>query len=150
MKQEFKERVIKHLKFLEDEFQDYAEYAQLTWNSYQRSRCRRREIERWVENLVNSVIDIAKVIILSEGLNIPETYREIVSYMKLIKGFEGKMAEQLSAWTKLRNVITHEYLDLKWNSIENFIKNAEPVYENFIDAVKKYLAGKLEEEKNNS
>ena len=45
----------------------------------------------------------------------------------------------------LRNILAHEYLDVRWNSIERFISQSEPLYEKFINEVKEYLKKKLGE-----
>jgi len=143
MKREIKKRIINYLTFLENEFKDFPEYENLTWDIYYKDRRKRREVERWIENLINSVVDIAKIIIGEEGYELPETYREIVKFLELLKPFNKRCIELLSRYTKLRNIITHEYIDIKWNSIENFIKNSGEIFPIFISSVKKYLKRKI-------
>lgn len=146
MKEELKERLIRHLRFLEEELGDYHLFESLSWEEYSTNRSKRREIERWVENLVNSSIDIAKLILSLEGIEVPQTYRAIVSLLGSVEGFERQNAEELARYVRLRNVIAHEYLDVKWNSIKKFIEQSEALYGKLVDEVREYLRKLLDEE----
>jgi len=46
---------------------------------------------------------------------------------------------KLSRWVSLRNIISHEYLDIRWTSIQKFISESKPFYEDFFKKVKNYL-----------
>lgn len=140
MKEELKERIIKHINYLTEEIEDYSLFKTLTWEIYNTERSRRRDVERWIENLINSTIDISKLILTDKDIKIPETYREIVSFLSLVKEFNNKEEiKKLSQWVKLRNIIVHEYLDIRWVSIKKFIQESEEVYKNFLQKLKKYV-----------
>lgn len=143
MKEELKEKLIKHINFLEDEVRDYPFFKNLTREEYITERDKRRNVERWIENIVNSSIDIAKFIIVNEGISLPETYREIVNSLSLIRDLQFRDCERLSHLTRLRNIISHAYLDIKWDSISRFVIETEPIYTQFIEDVKRYLKEKL-------
>jgi uncharacterized protein YutE (UPF0331/DUF86 family) len=51
--------------------------------------------------------------------------------------FDKNLAERLSEFARLRNIITHEYLDMRWEQIRSFVKNAMPLFEYMIEYVKK-------------
>jgi uncharacterized protein YutE (UPF0331/DUF86 family) len=146
LKERIKQRLIKHINFLEDELKDYEIFKSLTWEEYRSNRSKRRDVERWIENIINSSIDIAKVILASETIALSDTYREIVASLALVHGFAKKDMDKLSTWVRLRNVITHEYLDIKWASIKKFISEAEPQYQTFLKHTKNYLDKKLRED----
>ncbi|MEW6457073.1 MAG: hypothetical protein AB1410_10225 [Acidobacteriota bacterium] len=61
MREEVKERLIKHLNFIEEEINDYSHFGNITWEIYRTDRNQRRNVEKWIENLVNSSIDISKI-----------------------------------------------------------------------------------------
>lgn len=144
MKEESKERLIKHLNFLEEEMKDYPLFESLAWETYRTERSKRRDAERWIENLVNSSIDISKIVLSAEEITLPETYREIVSSLSLIDEFDKEEVERLSSWVRLRNIITHEYLDIRWASINKFIEETQPLYNALLEKTKKYLKNRLE------
>ena len=52
-----------------------------------------------------------------EALKLPDTYREIVASVSLVTGFMKEDMERLSAWVRLGNIISHEYLDIRWKII---------------------------------
>ena len=136
-------RLIKHLTFLETELQDFPLFRAVTHDEYLSDRNRRRNLERWIENLVNSTVDVAKLILNAEGLPVPDTYREIVEAVPVsVCGKET--AKGLARWVRLRNVISHEYLDIKWAAITKFVAEAEPQCQDFLRAAKVYVAAARE------
>jgi len=143
LKKEIQVRLIKHIAFFERELEDWVSFRSLSWEEYNKERNKRRNVERWIENIVNSSIDIAKIILASENLPLPDTYKEIIIGLSLTSGFDKENTAHLSEWVKLRNIISHEYLDIRWNSIKKFIEETELVYRNFLGNVKKYLEKKL-------
>ena len=139
MKKEIEYRLIKHINFLEDELKDYEYFRHLTKEEYFKERSKRRDVERWVENIINSSIDISKIILTNEGISLPDSYRDIVAMLSIVKDLKGIDTESLSKWVRFRNIIAHEYLDIRWNSIKKFIQETEVLYKNFLNGVKKYL-----------
>jgi len=146
LQKEVEFRLIRHLEFLGNELEDYGTFKPLTWKEYNEDRDKRRNVERWVENIINSSIDIAKIIMTSEGRTLPDTYREVVRHLSLIKGFDSELIERLSRWVSLRNIISHEYLDIRWSSIKRFITETQPVFEGFRKTIKYYLEHKRDDE----
>ncbi len=143
MKEELRERIIKHVNFIEKEIEDYSFFRDLSWEEYNINRSKRRDVERWIENIVNSSIDISKLILTAEDIKLPETYREIISFLSLVKGFDKEEMEKISRWVSLRNIIAHEYLDIRWASIKRFVQETEPLYKSFLERVKNYLREEL-------
>jgi len=146
MREELKQKLLKHINFVEAEIGDYPKFKTLTWKEYSDDRDKRRNVERWTENIINSSIDIAKAILILEGKNLPDNYKEIVLAVSTIKELEIDSADQLSRWVKFRNILAHEYLDIKWTSIKKFIAETEPLYRTFLDKAKEYLEIKIAED----
>ncbi len=90
--------------------------------------------------------DMAKIILSSEEISLSDTYREVVLSLSLVKGFDSEEAGELSKWVRFRNIISHEYLDIRWTSIKRFIAETEPLYKRFLNNVKEYVKDKLQEE----
>ncbi|MEP9410335.1 MAG: DUF86 domain-containing protein [Candidatus Brocadia sp.] len=143
MKKEVLFRLAKHVTFLEEELKDHEKFKNLSWEGYNQDRSKRRDVERWIENIINSSIDIAKIILASEGLPLADTYKDIVSSLSLVSGFGKEAVEKLSGYVKLLNIITHEYLDLRWSSIKKFISEAAPFYNELVSNIKNYLNMKM-------
>ena len=147
MREELKQRLLRLVNFLEIELRDYSKFRQITQAEYREDRDKSRNVERWVENIINSSVDISKVILTYEGKGLPDNYKEIVLSLSLVKDLGIGDAEALSYWVKFRNIISHEYLDIRWVSIKKFIAETEPLYRDLLDKVKIYLEKQIVEGK---
>lgn len=137
LNEEDKIRLYDLLDYIDEEIKSYEEFKNLDQIIYQNDRNKKRSVEHWVESIVITSIDIAKILLASNHLAIPSTYREILFQLSNISGFDKEMAERLSYFAKLRNVITHEYLDLRWKQIHEFIITSQPLYEYLLNFIRK-------------
>jgi uncharacterized protein YutE (UPF0331/DUF86 family)/predicted nucleotidyltransferase len=129
--------LLEHLKFLEEEFGEITEIKKFTQKDYLKNSFTRKIVEKWVENLVMAAIDIAKIILASEKREIPQSYKDILKVFTASQlNFPLKEAERFAEFAKLRNIVAHEYLDIRWKRIESFIKEAEELYSKFIGKTK--------------
>ncbi|MGB9715776.1 MAG: type VII toxin-antitoxin system HepT family RNase toxin [Thermodesulfovibrionales bacterium] len=127
-----------HIIFLENEFRDIKKFEKYTLQDYIYDSDKRRNIERWVENLVMSAIDITKIILASEKREIPQTYRETLLNFAL-RFMDEDTAKRFSQFAEMRNIIVHEYMDIKWKRIKNFIEDASKFYLTFIEKIKEFV-----------
>jgi uncharacterized protein YutE (UPF0331/DUF86 family) len=146
MKEEIKQRLLKHINFLEDEIRYYPKFRQLTGTTFREDNDQRRNVERWIENIINSSIDISKNILTLEEIRLPDTYKDIVLSISIVKELNIDSAESLAGWVRLRNIVAHEYLDIRWSSIKKFISETEPLFRNFLEKAKNYLEKKIAED----
>lgn len=135
---EARTRLQERLSFLEFQFEDIKHFKKLSWEVYRNERNEQRNVERWIENLVVVSLDIAKIILASEKREIPQSYKDTLKVFVAIY-INSSLADRFSAFTEFRNIIVHEYLDIKWKKIANFIKEAERLYPKFIERVKKII-----------
>jgi uncharacterized protein YutE (UPF0331/DUF86 family) len=147
LKEELKQRLLRHLDFLEAEIKEYIKFAKFSAAEYRDDSDKRRNVERWVENIINSSIDISKVILTLEGRNLPDNYKDIVLLISVVKGLGIDSTESLSRWVKFRNIVSHEYLDIRWSTIKKFISETEPLYNGLLEKARAYLKKKIEEDK---
>jgi len=90
---------------------------------------------------------LSKAVLALERKTLPDTYKDIVSHLSLIEDLQFPHAELLAQQVRLRNIITHEYLDIKWSSISRFITDTETIYREFSTVMKDYLRRKIEEDR---
>ncbi len=133
------ERIIKIIDFLETEISDIEKYKGLTLLVYEKDREKRRSVERWIENIVNASLDIAKIILVAKDKKIPDTYKEYFIEICGTGLIDGEIAEKLAEGVKIRNILAHEYLDIKWKSIEGFIFDGYKVYLDWLNASKNFI-----------
>lgn len=134
-----KDRLIRIVDFLDAELKDYPEFRGLSKTVYENDAPMRRNVERWVENIVNASIDAAKILLASERKRIPQTYREILEELSLLSGFRAETAAELSKFAKLRNILAHEYLDIRFTQIIKFIEKSEPAYKELVGFAKGFI-----------
>jgi len=141
-------RLEKTLQFLEQEVKDFRIFRPLSWREYadEHKKTKKREVERWVEQLMNAVIDTAELILASERRMIPETYRDMVSALGTIEPFdESDACERLAGFAKLRNLLAHEYLDYRFKEITAFLAETEPLFIALLGHVKQFLDERADE-----
>ncbi len=136
---EEKTRLLERTQFLESEFEDIDDLRQLTFKEYQDDKVKRRNIERWTENILNATIDIAKIVLASEKQKMPKTYEQALFNFILLTDVNEKEAKIFSRLSNLRNILAHEYLDILYQRIQDFISQAPDFYTEIFSFLKKYL-----------
>lgn len=131
--------LLEYLTFLENELADSGTFSAMSYKEYQENRDARRNVERWIENCVMSALDITKVVLASEKMDIPQTYKDMLRTFG-VRFVSEEFANEFSEHASLRNILAHEYPDLRWERIETFLRTADTLFPQFISAVKKYLA----------
>ena len=126
-------------RFLEREINLYDYYRKFSFSDYTDEIHKRHDIERWVENIVNSAIDVGEIILSSEKKKIPNYYSDIFLQLAIMPQFKEIDSAQFTHWVKLRNILAHEYLDIKWKQIDNFIKENSEQLKLFLDSAKKFI-----------
>ncbi len=133
------ERLLKIIDFCEAELSDIEKYKGLTLLIYKEDREKRRSVERWIENIVNASLDIAKVILVAKNKELPDTYKEYFLEICSIGLINEETAEKLAEGVKIRNILAHQYLDLKWGNIERFILDGYKAYLDLLILSKKFI-----------
>ena len=134
-----RDRLIRILDFLDSELTDAHMFSNLSSRAYFTDTAVRRNVERWVENLVNASIDTAKIVLASQGQRIPQTYRETLLRLSILPGFDIHAVEKMAEYTSLRNLLAHEYLDITYPRIKAFSEEAPQAYRCLAEAVQRYI-----------
>jgi len=91
--------------------------------------------------MINSAIDIGEIILALEKKKIPDYYRDVFVQLGLLPQFSLLDVEKFTGWVKLRSILAHEYLDIKWRRINDFATESRPHFGSFIEGAKKFLSG---------
>lgn len=124
--------------FLDDELADAPSFENVTQAMYLRDRALRRNLDRWIEILINAVIDIAKIVQASEHLPIPRTYAQILDLLPSLPAFSS-VPPEIRNLASLRNVMAHEYLDLRFVRIRRFIDSDIMIVHTVIDSARTWM-----------
>jgi len=82
-------------------------------------------------------VDIAKIVLESSELPPPNTYRDIVLALPALGVLDEPLAQQLGNMVRLRNIVAHEYLDIRWASLRRFIDEAPAAVEEFMASIER-------------
>lgn len=135
-------RLVRIVDFLDDELEDADEFVRPDLERYATDRTFRRSIERWVENLVNASIDAAKIVLASERRGVPQTYRETLEQLGTVDGFREEVdTRHLARNTRVRNMLAHEYLDLRYSRVHDVADDAARVYGELAKALRGWMRG---------
>lgn len=140
LSEEDRVKLIERIQFLDLEIQEFPEYQNLDFKTYNENKFQRRNIERWIETLVNAAIDVAKIILASQKRKMPATYGEVLLEFLVFIGLSEEEARKFTQFAKLRNILAHEYLDIRFSRVKDFIQEAEPSYRKLVDFVKQIIA----------
>lgn len=139
--------VIRRLRFMATELEDVRAYAQMDHRQYQSDRKSRRDLERMIENLINAALDIAKILIAGEELEVPETYRQAFIQLGDAGIIEQELALALAEKARIRNILAHQYLDIKWPMIKDFLTAGIANLEQFKQQVEQRLMSREQEKR---
>ncbi|MBD3203401.1 DUF86 domain-containing protein [Candidatus Woesearchaeota archaeon] len=131
--------LIKHLDFLKSEIDERDYFKKITYKTYETDKHKRRDIEKWVQNIMNCTIEISKILLASNHKKIPSSYKQIIKSLGNLNKFKSETADNLSNYARLRNIIAHEYLDTVYEEIIEFVKNSREPYNYFINYIEKII-----------
>jgi uncharacterized protein YutE (UPF0331/DUF86 family) len=70
--------------------------------------------------LIDAAIDIAKIVLASEGREVPRTYGQALGDLSLVPGF-SELNTALQPLAPLRNLMAHEDRDLRFDRVMRFV-----------------------------
>lgn len=132
--------IMKRVDFIQAELEDLAEYLPLNFSSYSSDRKLQRNLERIAENIANALIDLSKIILSNTTQAIPDTYRDIILKAGELEALDPDHASKIADIARLRNILAHQYLDIKWDALKFFIAEADKIIQPFLSTIKeRYL-----------
>ena len=112
-------RLERIVDFIDTELEDRQRFRGITQRRYRSDRDLRRNIERWMETLINAAIDIGKVVLSASG-RLPYTCGQLLADLETLPGFTG-LSGRLQPLAAVRNLMAHEYLDLRFGRVARFV-----------------------------
>jgi uncharacterized protein YutE (UPF0331/DUF86 family) len=133
-----RESIEKRIVFIESELKDLEKYKGIDFYIYKEDRRLQRDIERMLENIANASINICKILLVGEDVTIPETYREAFLQLGRVSPINSGIIEKMAEIAKLRNILAHEYLDIRWSIVKKGLSEIGTIKE-FLREVRKIL-----------
>ncbi|MCL4378132.1 MAG: hypothetical protein M1409_07115 [Actinobacteria bacterium] len=73
-----RESIIRRVDFVITELKVLDDFKDFTYQNYLNKSSDRKILERTVENIVNAIIDISKIILVVENIEIPTSYSDAI------------------------------------------------------------------------
>lgn len=138
--------MIKEINFKLEQLGEYVstlrEYQQYDIEEIRSNRTLRGAIERYMEISLACMIDICEMIISTEKLRRPETYREVILVLGQYNILPEEFAKKLAPAAGFRNILVHMYADIDLGKLYSFLQNDIGDLELFAEYIAKYLISK--------
>ncbi len=97
-------------------------------NEFKQERLVKRGIEKTIELIADTIVDIALIIISERGLKKPEDSRDAISILEESKILTFKLAGKIKNLVSFRNLLVHRYGKIKEDlEYENISENQEDI-----------------------
>ncbi|MEJ2307012.1 MAG: DUF86 domain-containing protein [candidate division WOR-3 bacterium] len=96
-------------------------------------------IERFFHLSIEVVLDICSMIISYEGFKKPDEYRKSILILAEKGILEKKFGDSFSNIAGFRNILVHDYAEIKVDKVHSHLKNNLEDFNNFAKQIAKYL-----------
>jgi uncharacterized protein YutE (UPF0331/DUF86 family) len=101
--------VLRKLSELDEYYKQIREYKQVTIALYSADWKIQRIVERTLQMMIETCVDLASHIIADQGYRIPKSYADTFKVLHEEKIVSGKLFNALGKMAKFRNVVVHHY-----------------------------------------
>lgn len=120
------------------------EYQSFSIEEIKDNHTLRGAVERYMEISLECMIDVCEMIISSEKLKRPDTYREVILILGQHDILPNAFAEKLAPAASLRNLLVHMYAEVDIGKLYFHLQNDLDDLELFAEYISQYLTNKYE------
>ena len=101
--------VLRKLSELEEYLNQIREYSNITVSDYSKGWKTQRIVERTLQMLIETCVDIAGHIISDQGYRIPKSYADAFRVLHEENILDTKLFDTMEKIAKFRNIVVHHY-----------------------------------------
>lgn len=98
------------------------------------------DVPKSIENVVNSLSAIGRIILSHADTEMAENYRDIFTKLGSLGLIDLDLSARLADATKLPNVLAHQHPDIKWEYIKAFLAQGRSDAQAFLDRIEHWMA----------
>ena len=134
------DRILVRLNFIEEKLQQLNRFGRISLDDYLGNSDQRLIIERLLELIIQSAIDINKHIV-RKGLRLKFPSESKESFILLFQNniLSKELAQNLADSAGLRNVLAHQYLEINDTIVYESIAKALTQYPRYLQQITTYL-----------
>ena len=127
--------ILRKLSELDEYYRQVKEYKNITVDQYSGDWKIQRIIERTLQMMIETCVDIAGHIIADKGFRIPKSYADTFKVFSEEKILDSKLSAALGKMAKFRNIVVHHYDKVDAEIVVGIMKNNLTDFINYKDAI---------------
>ena len=131
--------ILRKLGELDEYHRQIKEYAKITVAQYSDDWKVQRIIERTLQMMIETCVDIAGHIISDKGYRIPKSYSDAFLVLHEEQIVNGKLFAALEKMAKFRNVVVHHYDKVDAEIVVGILKKDLKDFRGYRDAIVNFL-----------
>ena len=134
--------ILRKLAKLDEYLGQIHEYSAVSLEEYEENWKVQRIIDRTLQIMIETCLDVAGHIISDEGFRIPETYVDMFKILIEHQILDISQSDSLSKMAKFRNIVVHNYEKIDPAIVAGILINNLEDFETFKKAIIAYLKTK--------
>jgi uncharacterized protein YutE (UPF0331/DUF86 family) len=131
--------ILRKLSALEEYYKQIAEYRSISTEQYAKDWKSQRIIERTLQMMVETCIDIAGHIISDMKFRIPTSYADSFSVLAENGVVANSLSQSLEKMAKFRNVVVHDYDCVDAEIVTGILRKNLDDFNKFIAAIVNFI-----------
>ena len=131
--------ILRKLSELDDYYKQIGEYKKITVAKYTGDWKIQRIIERTLQMMLETCVDIAGHIIADKGYRIPKSYGDTFRVLYEEKIFNSKQVSALEKMAKFRNIVVHHYDKVDAEIVVGILRKDLKDFVDFRDVIVSFL-----------
>jgi uncharacterized protein YutE (UPF0331/DUF86 family) len=140
-----KSLILRKLSALDEYLKQINEYAEISLKDYVADWKIQRIVERTLQMMIETCLDVAGHIISDEKLRVPETYADMFRILVQNGILKESQREAFEKMAKFRNIIVHDYEKIDAGIVIGVLNKNLNDFEGFKEAIIGYLKTKTSE-----
>lgn len=120
-------RIVDSIRYLSEEMKEFQEdYADRSWQEYQKDKKLQKLMDRTAENILTALIEVCGAFLTNQGIA-TESYGDALRKAGGLLGLTEQEQNDLAGLALQRNRLAHRYLNFRWQTIRAFSDKRELV-----------------------
>jgi len=134
--------ILRKLAKLDEYLGQIREYSAVSLEEYEENWKVQRIIDRTLQIMIETCLDVAGHIISDEGFRVPETYVDMFKILIEHQILDISQSDPFAKMAKFRNIVVHKYEKIDPAIVVGILRNNLEDFETFKKAIVAYLKTK--------
>ena len=137
--------ILRKLSELDEYFKQIKEFEEITVLQYSDDWKIQRIIERTLQMMIETCVDIASHIIADKGYRVPKSYSDAFKVLLDEKIVSSRLFDVLQKMAKFRNIVVHHYDKVDAEIVVGILKKDLRDFTSYKDAIIRFLKSEYEQ-----